>query len=220
MQRVKVFSDRYPFLGPFIWFLSVQYFIVQVIVASAWSNPGYSWLHNTISDLGNTSCGVTSGRQICSPEHTLMNISFVTLGIIMATGSLLIYQEFREKFASLLGFSFMGIAGFGAVLVGIFPENTVSALHFIGALLAFLLGNVSMIILSGSLIGVNGTFRAYTLISGLIGLIALPFFMTHTYLGLGIGGMERIAAYPEVIWLIFFGLYMSGSHYRRLRSRT
>ena len=56
-RRIAVFTDKYPLLGPLVWVLSVQYFLVQLIVAAAW-HPPYSWAHNLISDLGNTACGM------------------------------------------------------------------------------------------------------------------------------------------------------------------
>ena len=46
-----------------------------------------------------------------------------------------------------------------------------------------------------------------------LALLALILFATHTYLGLGAGTMERIAAYPETLWLIIFGAYIA--HTRR-----
>src|SRR4051812_14625263 len=109
MYRIKIFTDRYPFLGPVIWLLSTQYFMIQMIVAAAWKSPSYSWRFNTISDLGNTACNLADGRVVCSPLHGLMNLSFITLGIIMACGSLLIYQEFRERLGTLFGFSLMAL---------------------------------------------------------------------------------------------------------------
>lgn len=213
---IKTFTDKYPFIGPGMWMLSLQYFIVQIAVASAWRQP-YSIANNTISDLGNTNCSIYSGRYICSPLHDLMNTSFIVLGVFMATGSLLIYQEFKENRASLIGFSFMLIAGIGTMLVGIFPENTISALHIIGAALPFLIGNLGIIIL-GYTLNIPKSLRIFTLSAGMIALVALIFFYTKNYLGIGIGGMERITAYPQTIWLIVFGVYLSKNHYMRLRT--
>jgi len=47
---------------------------------------------------------------------------------------LLIYHEFREKdttqrVAAFYGFLLMAIGGVGVILVGIFPENTISYMH-------------------------------------------------------------------------------------------
>jgi LPXTG-site transpeptidase (sortase) family protein len=89
-------SDRYPLLGPIIWMLCVQYFITQIVVASAW-HTSFSLTRNVISDLGNTACGQYGDRFVCSPLHGLMNASFLLLGLTMATGSLLIYQEFQRN---------------------------------------------------------------------------------------------------------------------------
>ncbi len=209
-RLIKTFNDKYPFLGPLIWMLSVQYFIIQVIVAQAWKTT-YSLSLNTISDLGNTACGAASSRAVCSPLHALMNASFITLGITMALGAGLIYQEFRENNGSFTGFGFMGLAGLGTLMVGLFPENTISILHSVGAALPFLIGNVGLVILSLAL-DVPKPLKAYTFLSGVASLIALAFFYSHSYLGLGIGGLERVVAYPQTVWLIIFGMYMSRSH--------
>lgn len=209
---IKTFNDRYPLVGPVFWMTSVQYFITQIVVAHAWTSF-YSLSRNPISDLGNTACGVYSGRLVCSPLHNWMNASFVVLGLTMIAGSLLIYHEFRKSRAGAVGFNFMALAGFGTILVGLFPENTVSALHALGAALPFFIGNVGLIVL-GLALDIPRAFKYYTIFSGVIALIALVLFYTNIYLGIGQGGMERITAYPQTIWLIIFGIYMSSNHFR------
>lgn len=204
---IKTFTDRYPLVGPALWMLSIQYFIIQVIVAMDFLGT-YSWRFNTISDLGNTVCGPYGRRIVCSPLHDTMNASFILLGVTMFAGAGLIYQEFRESLATAIGFSFMALAGLGTILIGLFPENTISALHILGAALPFLIGNLGMVILSFSL-KLPRWLRFYTFISGVISLIALLLLLTNHYLGLGVGGMERLTAYPQTVWLIIFGLYIS-----------
>jgi hypothetical membrane protein len=218
-KRIKVFTDKYPLLGPIFWMVSIQYFIIQLVAAFAWSNPSYSFNNNAISDLGNTACGLFSERYVCSPFYSLMNISFMLLGITMIAGSFLIYQEFIKNAQNRIGFIFMALAGFGTFLVGAFPENTVKELHFIGALLPFLLGNIALLIFGFSL-GLQGKFKFYTIASGVVALIALPLFFTKTYLGLSLGGMERLVAHPQTVWLIIFGLYMSRNHFKNAGART
>lgn len=212
-QRVAVFTDKYPWLGPLIWVLSIQYFVLTAVAAAAWPT-GYSWRFNLISDLGNTACGNYASRYVCSPDHGLMNGSFIALGLTMAIGSLLIYQEFRESRASLGGFSLMGLAGLGTLLVGLFPENTVVAMHVIGAVLALLVGNVSLVVLALALRNENSGLRVYTLVSGSVSILAFILFAFGIYLGIGRGGMERLVSYPLTVWLILFGLYMSRTHLR------
>ncbi len=212
-KMIEVFTDKYPYIGPAIWILSVQYFIVQIIVGLSFK-PSYSLRFNTISDLGNTVCGIYSGRVVCSSLHYLMNGSLILLGITMATGSLLIYQEFKKDLGTLVGFSFMALSGLGTILVGLFPENTISILHIIGASLPFIIGNIALILMS-LFLQISRKFRIYTFLSGSLALIFLILFETQNYLSLGIGGVERIVAYPQTLWLIIFGIYISKDRYMR-----
>jgi hypothetical membrane protein len=131
----------------------------------------------------------------------------------------LIYQEFKKNRANKLGFWFMALSGLGTILVGIFPENSITKLHSYGAILPFLLGNIALIIFGFSL-GLGGKFRIYTILSGVVALIALLLFSTHTYLGLGLGGMERLVAHPQTIWLVAFGIYMSRDRYSQMAGKT
>lgn len=217
MGNIKILYNKYPFLGPTVWILNVQYFLVQFIVATAWHSPTYSWRRNTISDLGSSACGIVSGRIVCSPWHSIMNISFLVLGLTMTSGSLLIYQEFKQNLGALIGFSLMAIAGFGTIIVGLYPENSVPLMHTLGAALPFVLGNIGLIFLSINLYKINTGMRVYAFISGLIALIALAFFVLHHYGFLGSGGVERIVAYPQTIWLIVFGIYRLISRYLNVR---
>lgn len=216
LHKIKIFTDRYPLLGPGVWIFAIQYFIVQMVVARSWKPP-YSWRFDTISDLGNSACGTFNGRAVCSSLHVLMDISFVVLGALMTAGSLLIYQEFRKNRGTLVGFSMMALAGLGTILVGLFPENVSSTLHVAGATMPFLVGNVALVVLSFALQRVNVLLRAYTFVSGFVALVALGFLVGHHYGKLGDGGVERIVAYPQTVWLIIFGLYMSRNHVRYIR---
>jgi hypothetical protein len=45
--------------------------------------------------------------------------------------------------------------------------------------------------------------------SGLIALIFLVFYATSHFLGFGEGGIERVVAYPQTVWLIVFGIYVT-----------
>lgn len=217
-KRVKIFNDRYPLIGPAFWLLSVQYYVTQLVVALAWANH-YSWAQNTISDLGNTVCDSYGGRYVCSPGHDWMNASFILLGATMIAGSTLIYQEFRKSQASQIGFSLMALAGLGTILVGIFPENTTVYMHEVGAAQPFIFGNVALIVL-GLALDLPQWLRNFSVTLGAAALTALVFFVAQNYLGLGIGGLERIVAYPQSIWLMVFGFYMSRNHYRRKKSKA
>lgn len=216
-QAVVTFVERYPLIGPMFWAVSAQYFVTMLVVALAWPT-GYSIANNTISDLGNTACGVYDGRYVCSPLHAWMNASFIVLGLTMVSGSLLIYQEFRRNTGSAAGFGAMALAGLGTVAVGIFAENTVSSLHELGALLPFVIGNMGMIVLGLSL-DMSKRLKIYTVVSGAVALASFLLFATHNYAGLGRGGMERLTTYPQTLWLIVFGIYVSRPHIRAMLHR-
>lgn len=216
-RKIQTFTNRYPLVGPLVWVASIQFFITQLVVAMLWGTH-YSTLQNTISDLGNSACGIYSGRYICSPLYSWMNLSFIILGITMALGSVLIYHEFRKSWGSGTGFGLMALAGIGTILVGAFPENTVSQLHSIGAFLAIFIGDLALLFL-GYWLDLSLPMQVYTLLSGGLSALAFLLFVTHNYLGLGIGGMERLAAHPQTLWLIVFGIYMSSNHYRIRRRK-
>jgi hypothetical membrane protein len=196
-------------MGAILWILSVQYYAVQLLAAAFWSRfGGYSWSHNTISDLANTHCGVYGNRLVCSPLHIVMNVSFIILGLTIIGGAVLLRKQLADNFVTRLGFSCVALSGVGSILVGLFPENTVSSLHIAGAALPFLLGNAGMVILGFALTRLPPLLRIYTVLSGAVGLAALALFMTQTYEGIGIGGMERAASYPLTIWMMVFGSYL------------
>lgn len=212
---VGVVRDRYPWLGPLIFVSSALYFFAQIAVAWVF-HPSYSVIDNAISDLGNTRCGLYGSHLVCSPRHVLMNVAFVYLGIVMVSGSTLLYHEFSERrrperIAAFAGFLCMGIGGVGTVLVGLFPENTNHAMHVTGAALAIGVGNVGIFIL-GAVLSLPESMRRYMLVFSTVSATALFLFAFHRSFGLGAGSMERIAAYPETIWLIQFGLYMWHFH--------
>ncbi len=196
-----------------LWLVSIQYFITQVIVAAAWLTP-YSLRSNYISDLGNTSCGTYGGLPVCSPLHTLMNGSFILQGTTMLIGALLFASIYRAHRAAFSAFVALAISGAGTIVVGFFPENTVHAAHVLGAAMPFLVGNIALIVAGVALKNASLLVRVWAGLSGIVALIALPFLLTGHFGPLGVGGVERIVAYPQTIWLMVFGAHMLR---RRLR---
>jgi len=73
--------------------------------------------------------------------------------------------------------------------------------------------NIALIVL-GFTLRVSSRLRWYSIASGAVGLVALHLFLSHHRFFLELGGMERMVAYPMVVWLIVFGLYMSTSRDR------
>ena len=196
-------------LGAIVGVLAVQFFIAQGVVQSAWETP-FSLSENFISDLGNTECGPYppgSASYVCSPWHVWMNLSFVVLGLQIVAAGVLNRGLFPSGRLRQAGTGLLVIAGIGAVLVGLFPENVGATMHRVGAAANFIAGNLGMCVLGVALwrAGRRRCLGAFSFVSGAVGLLATWLFVSDVYLGLGIGGMERVAAYPLPIWLIATG---------------
>lgn len=187
-----------------LWISSIQYFIAQVIVASAWPQP-YSIKNNFISSLGNTVCATYDHQYVCSPLHALMNWSFVVQGATMLGGALLFAYIYRQRKLARFGFLCLALGGIGSIIVGLVPENTNLDLHSLGALMPFFIGNIGVVAVG--FIFKPSLMRIYTISSGTVALVALGLFLSENYLGLGVGGMERIVDYTQTIWMIVFGVY-------------
>jgi hypothetical membrane protein len=197
-------------LGAIVWILAIQFFVMQLIVQSAWTTP-FSLTENYISDLGNTTCApypVGSNSYVCSPWHAAMNISFISLGIIIPVGIALIWRAFPPGRACMFGLALLALAGPGEMLVGLFPENVNITPHSIGAAAHFVSGNLGIVVLGIAIAATRrqNVLAIFSIIAGMLGLLATALFIRGSYLGLGIGGMERIAAYPLPLWLIVVGV--------------
>ena len=104
----------------------------------------------------------------------------------------------------------------GAVGVGVFPE-TMAVPHEIFSLVTFLFVGLSTIAsykLQKKPLGYLSVILGVLTIASLI--LAVPttwqYRLTASssgfYLGLGIGGIERLVFYPELIWAISFGSHL------------
>ena len=200
-------------VGAWVWILSLQFFIAQVVVQSAWTTP-FRLAHNYISDLGNTTCGPYpegSGTYVCSPWHAWMNASFILQGLIIVAGVALLRRAFPAGLARGAGSMLLVLAGLGNVAVGLFPEDVDIRGHRIGAAAHFILGNLGMILL-GLALGRTGRRRSlalYSIVSGVVGELSTWLFFSGHDGPLGVGGMERVAAYALPVWLMVTGVTLA-----------
>jgi hypothetical membrane protein len=216
--RIRFFTNRYDWMGPLIVLLSCWYFAAQVLTAWVF-RPEYSFVSNAISDLGNTSCLPNSN--ICSPLYVVMDASIAILGLAMIVGAILIFSEFsfsehqRERAAALAGFVCMALGGVGAILVGAVPENVNTAhLHTVGTIMAIGFGQLAILILGLVLIEIDNWLREFMIVTSLFVLLAGISIAGKHQFGFGGGALERLAQYPESVWLILFGFYISRNHYQ------
>ena len=162
--------------------------------------PGYSVSANYISDLGatcRTSC------TIVEPSSIVFNASVAVLGGLTLAVSYFVYRFTRRRILT----TFIFLAGVGAVGVGFFPETT-GIFHSVFSLVVFLFGGLSAVFSSQIL---EQPVNFLSIILGITTLSALTLFLTGNYSGLGPGGMERLVAYPALLWFVGFGGYMMKS---------
>ncbi|MEU9989044.1 DUF998 domain-containing protein [Streptomyces sp. NPDC048045] len=186
----------------------VQFFVIHGITESAWVRP-YSWARNNISDLGNAHCAMQQEpepRYICSPGHDLMNISFIALGALLIVGAALTGPLWRRGATAAVARILLAGAGLGFVLTGVAPADVNENQHVLGALLIMGTGNIGLLLAGVGLSNdVPGPLRWATSLLGITAITALGLFLSHHYLGLGMGAMERVAAFPLLLWTLAVG---------------
>ena len=69
------------------------------------------------------------------------------------------------------------------------------------------MGNAALIVIATAPM-LPIVLRVYSLLSGTLAILALVGYSSGHYLGLGEGGIERVVAYPQTVWLIEIGLFL------------
>lgn len=206
-ERGEQLKDR---IGYLAWIVgAAQFFVIHGIVESAWAKP-YSWARNNISDLGNVHCAMQAEpepRYVCSPAHEMMNASFVVLGILLVVGAVL-GHTWSRGITGTVSRLLIASAGAGFVLVGLAPADVDENQHFIGALLVMGVGNLGLLVAGFALARwIRGPLRRLTSPLGITAIAAFALFLSHHYLGLGMGGMERVAAFPLLVWTLLIATH-------------
>ncbi len=203
----------------------LQYFVAESAVIGAWAgSQPYDRRTGFISDLGAVHCGIYAGRDVCSPLHWLMNASFVVQGLGMLLGALLLASGLlcvaararaqvlpgRRKpwLAAIWVRILTGTAGAGTIIVGLVPEDSGSALHFVGAVVYFLAGGAALVLL-GILWRRQTPLAWFILACGVVSLAAL---VTGGLTGMDVpepGTLERLMGYPVTVGVAAAGLVIA-----------
>lgn len=179
----------YQKLAGALLFIGATQFIVGMFLAEA-TYPGYSISENFISDLG------------VGPSASVFNSSVFLLGLTAVVAAYLLQRAFGQLVVSV----FFALAGAGAMGVGIFPESFGTGLvHTLASLVAFLFGGLAAIIAYKL---EKPPLTYLSVVMGVIALLALGLFLGNYFLSLGKGGMERMIAYPILLWVVGFGGYL------------
>ena len=182
--------------GGVAWALTLQFFVVEAIAAARFG--GYSYSVDVISDLGTAS----------SAARVLMNASFVLQGLLIAAGVVLLGPGLSGG-SGRLARGLLVISGAGVLLVGFFPSDGNATVHQIAAAAHFLGGGIGLIALAYSVRRRSEALGTGLAALGLIGVIGTIFFASAVFLGLGEGGMERVAGYVVPIGLTVAGIALA-----------
>lgn len=186
-------------LAGIVFFVATAQFFVGMLIAEA-LYPGYSISGNYISDLGAT-CTDTMGCVIHQPTANIFNGSIILLGLLAIFGAYLLWRASMGLILSIL----VALLGVGTIGVGTLTE-VYGVAHSIVSLIAFLFGGLGAI---WAYTVVKSPFRYVSVILGVAVLAALVLYVSNTMLGLGVGGMERMVVYPEILWGLGFGAHLT-----------
>ena len=179
-------------------FVGAVQFSVFLILAEIYY-PGYNVSTNYVSDLGAT-CSTSGACVINEPTSMIFNASIALLGLLVILGAYFLQRAFRLTPATVM----VALSGVGALGLGLFPE-TAGIVHSIFTLVVFLFAGLAA--LTTARLQKQPMFY-FSIILGIVTLVALLLYMADVYLGLGPGGMERMIVYPALVWSIGFGGHM------------
>ncbi len=134
----------------------------------------------------------------------------------MLLGSYFAYRTFQNRLFTIL----FVLTGIGITGVGIFPEDILGGTpHHVVSQMIFLFGGLSAI----AAYRIEKSPMAYFSVIMVVVTIAFWGFLewgflelmdgtaSSNYLGLGVGGIERMVAYPLLSWIVGVGGYSMGS---------
>jgi hypothetical membrane protein len=159
--------------------------------------PGYNVGTNALSDMG----------AIGSPTALLWNGQLLATGILSFMGIVLFLRS------SVLPIPHSRIAWLpyilpplGMIVVSLFPENSILAIHAVGAFMVFIFGGLGAIYAYRF---TKSPFKYLSVLLGAVSLLAMTFFGIPSVLGFGVA--ERLVVYPFNIWTVSFAGYLMSS---------
>ncbi|ACB40747.1 DUF998 domain-containing protein [Pyrobaculum neutrophilum] len=164
--------------------VGVLQFMSAVLVAER-LYPGYSPSTHYISDLG----------AAAAPTAALFNISAAALGIAGVAAA------FCLRRAHPRGWPLLASASVGVVGVALFPEDA-GLPHFISAFTAFICGAASTAVIGAE---AGGVYRTLGVSLAALSTAALSLMAAGLETPLGAGCLERLVAYPILIFYMAYG---------------
>jgi hypothetical membrane protein len=178
--------------------------VLGITTAEALYPAAYDVHRNTVSDLA----AMRPEDIVRQPSAAIFNTTMIVAGAFIAIAAVLLYRS-RAGLLATLPVAGLGI---GMIGVGVFPGNTVMAVHQLVSIATFLCGGVAAILTA------RLASRALRPVHVVLGGVALAFLFGYTFLPdlaifdrLGEGGVERWIVYPVVLWTVIFGAGLAAS---------
>ncbi|OPX61471.1 MAG: hypothetical protein A4E30_00880 [Methanomassiliicoccales archaeon PtaB.Bin215] len=178
--------------------LAAGQFLIALMLGESMA-PGYSMHDNAISDLGTI-----------AESELLFNASLFLIGLLNFAAGYVLYKAIGDR-KVLIAFALGGIGAMGA---GLIPLDHPSGVHGLFALFAFVFINVEAMI-AGRL--AKFPLNRISLLLGILGIIFVPVMIMvdsgslDVTGSIGHGGVERMIAFPCLIWMLVFGGYLIAS---------
>jgi len=153
--------------------------------------PGYN-VSQTISSLGVASASVSSAL--------VFNSSLFLEGLLVLVGAYYLWRAAKNPLVSAL-FALGGIGAFGGAL---FPQD-VPNIHLGISIVSFFAAGLAPF---ATLKLQTPPFRYFSVSMGIISFTAAVLLSMNYTLGLAYGAMERVVAYPTILWAVGFGAYL------------
>ncbi len=182
---------RYPaekISGVLLFAGSVQFFLGLVIAEEVY--PDYR-VSQTISSLG------------VGPSASIFNSSLFLEGALVLVAAFFLHKTYHR----ILATNFFAMGGLGAMGGALFPQN-VSDAHLAISIVSFFAAGLAPFV---TLRLQRPPFTYISIILGTVSfaaaiILAIP--QGPYSLGLAFGTVERIVAYPTLLWVLGFGSYL------------
>lgn len=179
------------------WVLSFAYLLAEVVTAAAWSTP-YSFVRDSISSLGVTTCEIGS----CSPMHDVMNSSFVALGVLTLVGALFLHRHIRSGREKKWILSLAVLIAVSTAATGLFPANDGTIIHWTAVLPGFIARHIVLALIAWHLWHERRLVAVWSALCAFVGVVGAALMLAQTlHFGLG----ERLALYPMPTWMAVIG---------------
>lgn len=183
----------------FGWLLQPLYVLAEFAVAPGSREP-YSFLDDTISALGITSCRAQPFPNACSSHHAWMNAAFIAFGVLLAAGAVgLRHCLPRTRMATITSVLWF-VTGLGSIGVGLAPLDHSQGAHYAVALPIFVIRPVALALSAWALAQLHPRLSALTWIIAAITLVGVVGFGVAGAYGHLQGATERLALWPADFW--------------------